>query len=196
MCNTMQKKGIAGEIDHSGPFKRFVETGRVAKCAVGKYKGRLVCIVNVIDQNRVLIDGPTSGVPRQQYSVNHLHLTKFRVRFPFTAKTKSVRKALEDFKLKEKFNETRWKERAVAKYKRYHLNDLDRFKLRLARSERNRVVSAQFKKLKREVVKNGTLFGRPVKGTKSLPKRRNPLPKKEGKKKRPKNKTKTAVAKK
>ncbi|XP_058125423.1 large ribosomal subunit protein eL14 [Anopheles ziemanni] len=165
------------------PFKRFVETGRVAKCAVGKYKGRLVCIVNVIDQNRVLIDGPTSGVPRQQYSVNHLHLTKFRVRFPFTARTHSVRKALEDLKIKEKFNETRWQERAVAKYKRFHMNDFDRFKLRLARSERNRIVTAQYKKLKREVVSNGMLFGKPVKGTKPLPKRRNRVSKKDDKKK-------------
>uniref|UniRef100_A0AAG5DEL0 Large ribosomal subunit protein eL14 n=1 Tax=Anopheles atroparvus TaxID=41427 RepID=A0AAG5DEL0_ANOAO len=177
------------------PFKRFVETGRVAKCAVGKYKGRLVCIVNVIDQNRVLIDGPTSGVPRQQYSVNHLHLTKFRVRFPFTAKTRAVRAALEDFKLKEKFDETRWRERAVAKAKRFHMNDFDRFKLRLARRERNRVVGTQYKKMKKEVVNNGMLFGKPVKGTKPLPKRRNPVPKKEGKKKRVR-KNKKVVAKK
>lgn len=165
-------------------FTRFVETGRVAKCASGKYKGRLVAIVNVIDQNRVLIDGPTSKVPRQQYPVNHLHLTKFRVKFPYTAKTKVVRKTLEAFNLKEKFASTRWQERAVAKAKRCNLTDFDRFKLRLARTERNRIVSAQYKKLKKEVVNNGMLFGKLVKGTKPLPQRRNPIPKKEGKKKR------------
>ncbi|XP_053672129.1 60S ribosomal protein L14, partial [Anopheles nili] len=151
------------------PFTRFVETGRIAKCAVGKYKGRLVCIVNVIDQNRVLIDGPTSGVPRQQYSVNHLHLTKFRVRFPYTAKTRLVRVALEKFDIKKKFGETRWHERSVAKAKRFHMNDFDRFKLRLARRERNRIVGAEYKKMKKVVVSNGMLFGKPRKGTKPLP---------------------------
>ncbi|XP_055624617.1 60S ribosomal protein L14-like [Toxorhynchites rutilus septentrionalis] len=165
-------------------FTRFVETGRVAKCASGKYKGRLVAIVNVIDQNRVLIDGPITGVPRQQYPVNHLHLTKYRVKFPYTAKTKVVRKALEAFNLKEKFSSTRWNERAVAKAKRCNLTDFDRFKLRLARAERNRIVGKQYWKLKREVVTNGMLFGKLVKGTKPLPKRRNPIAKKEGKKKR------------
>ncbi|XP_062540873.1 large ribosomal subunit protein eL14 [Armigeres subalbatus] len=165
-------------------FTRFVETGRVAKCASGKYKGKLVAIVNVIDQNRVLIDGPLTGVPRQQYPVNHLHLTKYRVKFPYTAKSKVVRKALEAFNLKEKFASTRWQERSAAKAKRCNLSDFDRFKLRLARSERNRIVSTQYKKLKKEVVNNGMLFGKPVKGTKPLPKRRNPIPKKEGKKKR------------
>ncbi|XP_053688673.1 60S ribosomal protein L14 [Sabethes cyaneus] len=177
-------------------FTRFVETGRVAKCAVGKYKGRLVAIVNVIDQNRVLIDGPTTKVPRQQYPVNHLHLTKFRVKFPFTASTKVVRKALEAFNLKEKFSSTRWQERARAKAKRCNLTDFDRFKLRLARAERNRLVNAQYKKMKKEVVNNGMLFGKPVKGTKSLPKRRNPIPKKEGKKKRVRKNKKTPAAKK
>ncbi|XP_029726571.2 large ribosomal subunit protein eL14, partial [Aedes albopictus] len=176
-------------------FTRFVETGRVAKCASGKYKGKLVAIVNVIDQNRVLIDGPTTGVPRQQYPVNHLHLTKYRVKFPYTAKSKVVRKALEAYNLKEKFSSTRWQERAAAKAKRCNLSDFDRFKLRLARSERNRIVSAQYKKLKKEVVNNGMLFGKPVKGTKPLPKRRNPIAKKEGKKKRVR-KNKKAPAKK
>ncbi|XP_038117260.1 60S ribosomal protein L14 [Culex quinquefasciatus] len=177
-------------------FTRFVETGRVAKCAVGKYKGRLVAIVNIIDQNRVLIDGPLSGVPRQQYPVNHLHLTKFRVKFPYTAKTKVVRKALEAFNVKEKFAETRWQERAKAKSKRCNLSDFDRFKLRLARAERNRIVSAEYKKLKKTVVNNGMLFGKPVKGTKPLPKRRNPIPKKDGKKKRVRKTKKPAPAKK
>lgn len=168
----------------------------MAKCASGKFKGKLVAIVNVIDQNRVLIDGPTTGVPRQQYPVNHLHLTKYRVKFPYTAKTKVVRKALEAYNLKEKFATTRWQERAAAKAKRCNLSDFDRFKLRLARTERNRIVSTQFKKLKKEVVNNGMLFGKPVKGTKPLPKRRTPLVKVAGKKKRVRKNKKAAPAKK
>ncbi|XP_040172106.1 60S ribosomal protein L14, partial [Anopheles arabiensis] len=167
-------------------FTRFVETGRVAKCAVGKYKGRLVAIVNVIDQNRVLIDGPTSGVPRQQYAVNHLHLTKFRVRFPHTARTRLVRDALEKFDIRKKFEETRWYERSVAKAKRFSMNDFDRFKLRLARRERNAIVSAQYKKMKKVVVSNGMLFGKPRKGTKPLPSKREKKPEDAAKKKKKK----------
>ena len=47
------------------PFKRFVEVGRVVFAADGKEKGKIAAIVNVIDQNRVLIEGPLSGVARQ-----------------------------------------------------------------------------------------------------------------------------------
>ena len=35
------------------PFKRFVEIGRVALVNYGKEYGRLVVIVDVVDQNRV-----------------------------------------------------------------------------------------------------------------------------------------------
>lgn len=62
-----------------------------------------------------MIDGPLSGVPRQQYPVSHLYLTKFRVKFPYTAPTRVVRKALEEFNLKEKWASTQWAERARAK---------------------------------------------------------------------------------
>ena len=48
------------------PFKKFVEIGRVAVLnGEGPNQGKIAAIVNVIDQNRVLIDGPTSGVLRQ-----------------------------------------------------------------------------------------------------------------------------------
>jgi ribosomal protein L14E/L6E/L27E len=39
--------------DDVQPFKRFVEIGRVALVNYGKDYGRLVVIVDVVDQNRV-----------------------------------------------------------------------------------------------------------------------------------------------
>lgn len=43
-------------------FKRFIEIGRVAYVAYGPSKGKLVVIIDVIDQNRVLVDGPCTAV--------------------------------------------------------------------------------------------------------------------------------------
>ena len=51
--------------DRTMPFKKFVEIGRVAYINAGPEAGKIAAIVNVIDQNRVLVDGPTSGVRRQ-----------------------------------------------------------------------------------------------------------------------------------
>ena len=77
------------------PFKKFVEIGRVAVLGQGPDAGKIAAIVNVIDQNRVLIDGPTSGVRRQEYPLRQLELTPIRVKFAFNARSKVVRKEME-----------------------------------------------------------------------------------------------------
>jgi len=77
------------------PFKKFVEVGRVAVLGgVGPDQGKIAAIVNVIDQNRVLIEGPTSGVLRQAYPIKQLQLTPICVKFPFNAPTRVIRKEM------------------------------------------------------------------------------------------------------
>ena len=77
----------------------------------GPSAGKIAAIVNVIDQNRVLIDGPTSGVLRQAYPIKKLQLTPIAVKFPFNARTKVVRTELEANKVRT--TRTYWRERAV-----------------------------------------------------------------------------------
>ncbi|CAG5025516.1 unnamed protein product [Parnassius apollo] len=108
------------------PFARFVQPGRVALVAEGPLKGKLVSVVDVIDQTRALVDGPGSGVPRQQIRLNQLHLTKFRLKFPFTAPTRVVRKAWTDEKLNEKWAESQWAKKLENKEKRAQMTDYDR----------------------------------------------------------------------
>ena len=81
------------------PFKKFVEIGRIAVLGQGPDAGKIAAIVNVIDQNRVLIDGPTSGVSRQEYPLKQLELTPIRVKFAFNARSKVVRKEMEASKV-------------------------------------------------------------------------------------------------
>lgn len=64
-----------------------------------------------------MIDGPETGVPRGQIRLNQLHLTKFRVRFPFSASTRVVRKAWKDGKIDEKWKESVWYQKVEAKKK-------------------------------------------------------------------------------
>jgi large subunit ribosomal protein L14e len=99
------------------PFQRFVETGRVALIADGPNKGKLVSIVDVIDQTRVLVDGPASNVARTQIRLNQLHLTKFRLRFPFSGSTRVVRKAWNDAKINEQWEKSAWANKVAAKEK-------------------------------------------------------------------------------
>jgi large subunit ribosomal protein L14e len=70
------------------------------------------------------------------------------------------------------------------------LNDFERFKLRTVKRSKNRMIEPVFNKMKSAASKNGTLYGKPVKGTKPLPAKR---PKKEGAKKKVKKVPKKAA---
>ncbi|XP_050671793.1 60S ribosomal protein L14 [Leptidea sinapis] len=166
------------------PFARYVEPGRVALVADGPLKGKLVGVVDVINQTRALVDGPGSGVPRQQIRLNQLHLTKFRLKYPFTAPTRVVRKAWEDEKLNEKWEQSQWAQKLANKAKRATMTDYDRFKLQSARVKRNRARTVVFKSMKDKAARSGAFGKRNI--PKSKPKtprtKKTPAAKKPAKK--------------
>lgn len=43
----------------------------------GPYAGKLCAIIDIIDQNRALVSGPLTGVPRQPISFKMMRLTRF-----------------------------------------------------------------------------------------------------------------------
>ena len=45
-------------------FTKFVEVGRVVKVNYGPDEGKLAVVVEILNDKRVLIDGPTTGVKR------------------------------------------------------------------------------------------------------------------------------------
>ena len=73
------------------PFQRFVVIGRVAVLTDGACADKITAIVDVIDQNRVLLDGLCSEIPRQEYKIKSLHLTLFKAK---SAQNKIVAKAV------------------------------------------------------------------------------------------------------
>jgi len=139
------------------PFKKFVEIGRVAVLGQGPDAGKIAAIVNVIDQNRVLIDGPTSGVRRQEYPLKQLELTPIRVKFAFNARSRVVRKEMEANKVDDAWKNSTWAKRLEIKAKRGGLNDFDRFKLRKAKSARNKIVAKALNTKKKQLRKAGKI---------------------------------------
>merc|ERR1711890_75539 len=123
----------------------------------GACAGKIAAIVDVIDQNRVLVDGPCSEVPRQEYKIKSLHLTPIKVTFPFSARTKVVRKAWVDEKVSETWGKSSWAKRMAMKVKRQGLNDFDRFKLTKAKSARNKIVAKAVAIKKNKMSKAGKL---------------------------------------
>ena len=103
----------------------------------------------------MLIDGP--GVNRQEYRIRNMHLTPLLTKFPFSARSRVVRKAWEADKISEKWAESAWAKRMEMKRRRQGLNDFDRFKLYKAKSARNKILAKAVNIKKNKLTKAGKL---------------------------------------
>uniref|UniRef100_A0A3Q1FTW6 Large ribosomal subunit protein eL14 n=1 Tax=Acanthochromis polyacanthus TaxID=80966 RepID=A0A3Q1FTW6_9TELE len=134
-------------------FKRFVEIGRVAYVSFGPHAGKLVAIVDVIDQNRALVDGPCTGVKRQAMPFKCMQLTDYVIKVPHSARQKFVRRAWEKAQVNEKWSESSWAKKIEARQKRAKMSDFDRYKVMKAKRMRNKIIKHEVKKLQKEAAK-------------------------------------------
>ena len=104
----------------------------------GKNVDHLAVIADILDDNRVLLDGPTTGVSREVYPIKRLYLTGDKLKILKGATTKVVRYAFSNFTyfyraaikqsdIVEKWESTPKGKKAVIRAKRASLNDFDRF---------------------------------------------------------------------
>merc|ERR1711862_958805 len=91
-------------------FKRFVEVGRIVFINYGPEKGSLATIIDIVDQNKCLIDGPAdvTGVSRQVISYSRLALTDFVVKIPRNARQKKLIQAWTEDDVLQKWESTSW----------------------------------------------------------------------------------------
>ncbi|KAL1256180.1 hypothetical protein QQF64_014241 [Cirrhinus molitorella] len=130
-------------------FKRFVEIGRVAFVAFGPNEGKLVVIIDVIDQNRALVDGPCTDVKRQAMPFKRLQLTDYVIKVPHGARQKFVRRAWEKADINKKWEESSWAKKIEARKKRAAMSDFDRYKVMKAKRMRNKIIKHELKKLQK-----------------------------------------------
>lgn len=113
----------------------------------GKDYGRLVVIVDVVDQNRVLVDYP--DIVRGQMNLKRLQLTDLKIEIPRAPKKKILAAALEAADIKNKWENSSWGRKLIVQKRRAALNDFDRFKVMLAKIKRAAVVRQELAKLKK-----------------------------------------------
>jgi len=94
-----------------------------------------------LTSTQAIIDGPTTGVPRQSYPYKHLTLTPLKLSdLPRGAGTKKVRKEVEKEAIVEKWDKSSWAQKRVAVQKRRALTDFGRFSVMLAKKQRRDLV--------------------------------------------------------
>jgi large subunit ribosomal protein L14e len=104
--------------------------------------------VDLLDQNRVLIEGPGMGVKRQVMSVKRIALTTIKLEgLKRGATGAEVKAAYDAANVEASFAASGWGKKLDRKAKRAALTDFGRFKVMVARMAKSKAVDAELKKL-------------------------------------------------
>jgi large subunit ribosomal protein L14e len=139
-----------------GLYQRYAQIGRVVLINYGPEAGKLATIVDIIDQNLALIDGPANitGVKRQVINFKWLQLTDLKaagfvdgkaIGIARNARQKTLTKVWTALDLKNKFAKSSWGKKIAAKAAKAESTDFSRFQ---AKTKKRATAAAVAKKLK------------------------------------------------
>mmetsp|Transcript_15851 Transcript_15851/g.28778 ORF Transcript_15851/g.28778 Transcript_15851/m.28778 type:complete len:135 (+) Transcript_15851:58-462(+) len=131
-------------------FSRYVEVGRVVYINHGPDAGKLATVVDIVDQNKCLIDGPEeiTGVSRQVIPYKRIALTDLTVKIQRNARAKTMKAAWKEGNTLAQWEGSSWAQKLEAKKKRSNLSDFDRFKVMVAKKQKSRIIALKIKELK------------------------------------------------
>lgn len=127
---------------------RFVEIGRVAYVNFGPELGKLCVIIDVVDSKRALVDGPSTGVLRQQMPFSRLSLTEFVIPVKRNQKTANVGKIFDQNDIVKRWTSSHAGSHIEQRLRRANLTDFERFKLMVAQKKKSLVLKRELKKIK------------------------------------------------
>ena len=131
------------------PFKRYMEVGRVVLVNYGPEAGKLATVVDIVDQNKCLIDGPEelTGVSRQVISYTRIALTDFTVKIQRNARQKTLKAKWAEADVLAKWEASSWAKKLATKKKRASLSDFDRFKVMVAKKQKAEIIAKKMAEL-------------------------------------------------
>merc|ERR1711981_364884 len=106
---------------------------------------KLVTVVDVIDQNRCVVYGPTSGVARQVMGYKRLSLTDIKIDIGRGAKAKTVDAKYAEADVNAQWAATSWGKKLAARKAKASANDFDRFKSMVAHKKKMVATRAKLK---------------------------------------------------
>ncbi|XP_018012036.1 60S ribosomal protein L14 [Hyalella azteca] len=127
-------------------FTKYVELGRVVDITRGKCKGHQGVIVNIIDCNRLLVDGP--GMVRQEIKLKDARLTKFKLKIKLEMPAKTLKKLWEKAHIDFRFKRLPYVKRAAKFERRSKITDYNAFKVAEASRRCSNIVYSSFRNLR------------------------------------------------
>ncbi|KAL0221485.1 hypothetical protein RCL1_001339 [Eukaryota sp. TZLM3-RCL] len=132
-------------------YNRFVQIGRIALVNFGEHTGKLAIVVDVLDGNRVVLEGINErhDIIRQPFSLKRVSLTDFVVNVPRGIRSGLLRKAIAEANIEEKFNNSARGKKLLRREARQSMNDFGRFQLMIAKKTLNLKANTIFNNLKK-----------------------------------------------
>jgi len=129
-----------------------VQIGRVCLVNRGPDSGKICTILDIVDQNRALVDGPAdlTGVGRQTLSFRCLALTPIFIDISRAPRPATLREAITKNKVVEQWKTSNWAQKLNAQRLKKTLSDFDRFKSMVEKKKRNTAINREFAKLRRQ----------------------------------------------
>merc|ERR1711942_363378 len=126
-------------------FEKFVSIGGVV---FSEAHQKPMAVVNVISLNRLLCDDGNCG--RFEVNVKNIRLTDLKIKISWGARPGTVKKAWAAANMADAWAKTDLATGMATKARRANLTDFERYKLMRLRQARNRIVNAEFAKLKKQ----------------------------------------------
>ncbi|KAI9137929.1 60S ribosomal protein L14 [Paraphysoderma sedebokerense] len=130
---------------------RFVQVGRVVMVNYGVDSGKLAVIVDIMDHNRAVIAGPTTGVARQALNFKRMTLTPILLNnVPRNAGQTALTKIIDSQDMVGQFGKTAWAKKLQVRKTRANLTDFDRFKVMVLKKRKRFIVAQKLSKVKKQ----------------------------------------------
>lgn len=125
----------------------LVNLGRVVLINYGPLSGKLAVVVDLVNASKVVVDGPSLGVPRIVITNKRLTLTKFSIpEVTAATSTKDLAAKVAAFKVQDKFNATAFGKKIQKQKRRAALTDFERFKVFQLKKNLGKLVRSHVKK--------------------------------------------------
>merc|ERR1712080_89898 len=117
--------------------------------------GKLAVVIDIVDENRIVVDGPTTGVDRQVIPAKRIALTRFRIKSVLRNQKVSVlKKNIEAFNLNKRWSETAFAKRLEQAKIRAGLTDFQRHTAMVLRRQLSKAVRTWVNKNKGKILKS------------------------------------------
>lgn len=120
-----------------------MQVGRIVLINYGPDKGKLAVVIDIVDQNKCFIDGPSTGVVRQVISYNRISMTDFILPIQRNARQKTLLEKWTETDMDAKWEATSWAKKLASQKKRTALNDFGRFKVMVAKKQKAEIIQKQ-----------------------------------------------------